>query len=709
MKRMLMVPIHLDALCLKENAYGVAPFVSHELQTYFNAATAQDEHGDRPFLGAALESPPFSDSLQVLGSGVHLHWALPDGLANANHKKGSKPDGSEDDIEFLPVPNRWLVVRSEKDGDIWKHTSKFWVIESDFVSETSETTGNGLQSVSYPTPLSTTNATPFRFLGRKNETDSEWKEETDPKNYLPSLGPRLTVTGWGDPSFAAFYPGCYGVFGLYDETPAKANTRYDVFGWYGTPSDDPFLKFAARFDGMQDQELRHFLNMHVREPNAQVAGQIPQRTDYLPEKSDSTPPLSGLDLSDAFLLYMQEQFGWTVEGVDATHPLQTKLSAGAQFDGTLCYSRITLNVDTQNQHLPVRQFSGSPVVAVGNTGAEALASRLGDLMVPGVTAPDGQRSQDRQNIEELLLAMDLAPMLSGQDLDLGAKFKQARHARGFRAVTSGAAWSIRPAVDPNASASAPASAKQQTDMPTELATQLDELNRAQSALDQINGQINTLRQQLFNDWNRYLGACYPGFEEFSLDSVNSDRVARIKDYMINDPKNGAAAIDSKIRERGVAQFVRHDNGQWELKGGDEQFETADGRLVPSIANRLKTALTATSNSLAQFNAVRRAANLGEFVLQQGPGARFYEPNEPVVLLSGDPIATPSPKHGRDAVSEPGGNLRCQLVELSNFTPGGANFPLAEELIRKVASVTGQEGRVGFKVGSENPWNPLLME
>ena len=33
MAKMLMVPIHLDALCLNQNAFGVAPFVAHELQS----------------------------------------------------------------------------------------------------------------------------------------------------------------------------------------------------------------------------------------------------------------------------------------------------------------------------------------------------------------------------------------------------------------------------------------------------------------------------------------------------------------------------------------------------------------------------------------------------------------------------------------------------------------------------------------------------
>ncbi|MBC7569064.1 MAG: hypothetical protein H7319_04940 [Spirosoma sp.] len=43
----------------------------------------------------------------------------------------------------------------------------------------------------------------------------------------------LTTLGYGDPTFAAFYPNCHSVFGLHDETaePGKTYT-YDIVGYY---------------------------------------------------------------------------------------------------------------------------------------------------------------------------------------------------------------------------------------------------------------------------------------------------------------------------------------------------------------------------------------------------------------------------------------------------------------------------------------------
>ncbi len=64
----------------------------------------------------------------------------------------------------------------------------------------------------------------------------------------------LTAVGYGDPTFASFYPNCLSVFGLHDggAAPDLSGLTYDVLGWYDEPRDD----FLAGFVVCASRELR---------------------------------------------------------------------------------------------------------------------------------------------------------------------------------------------------------------------------------------------------------------------------------------------------------------------------------------------------------------------------------------------------------------------------------------------------------------------
>ncbi|HEX9921973.1 MAG TPA: hypothetical protein VGD99_04875, partial [Anaerolineae bacterium] len=75
-----------------------------------------------------------------------------------------------------------------------------------------------------------------------------WLNQSDPSaEYLDNL----TAVGYGEPTFAAFYPNCHSVFGFHDDDYAgtiPANLRYDVIGWYNDPEADFLKTFAADFE-----------------------------------------------------------------------------------------------------------------------------------------------------------------------------------------------------------------------------------------------------------------------------------------------------------------------------------------------------------------------------------------------------------------------------------------------------------------------------
>lgn len=69
--------------------------------------------------------PPFS-APRSRARGVHLHWALPDGLL-----RGEMQDNEEAPIAMRPLPNRWLVVRMTGRKGTRMLDTRSWVIEAE--------------------------------------------------------------------------------------------------------------------------------------------------------------------------------------------------------------------------------------------------------------------------------------------------------------------------------------------------------------------------------------------------------------------------------------------------------------------------------------------------------------------------------------------------------------------------------------------------
>jgi hypothetical protein len=295
----LLVPIHLDAICVNETNEN--SFAKSTLQ----GLKGLPYHGDGKQSQVAavskqFHSPPFSSG--SLGHGVHLHWALPDALTHGRHVyqlsdeaynemyclgipqnekknevidrlKASDIDSkklfeNEKELEaalskiltepqraafqglifeamgrfvFPEVPNRWLLTRiiSKKDGS--EPQLKSWVIESDFITTESANTSR----TQVPSPHGLSDHPPSRYMGRARElqTVDDWKEDEEAKRY-----PNLTALGYGEISFSAYYQNCATVFGYHD-TPAKLKKdgfkpddmqlSYSVVGWHSDISSDP--------------------------------------------------------------------------------------------------------------------------------------------------------------------------------------------------------------------------------------------------------------------------------------------------------------------------------------------------------------------------------------------------------------------------------------------------------------------------------------
>jgi hypothetical protein len=251
MPQTLLVPIHLDALVLAKSHLSVGPAAHFARLPHVYAGA--DVNPDIPNLGKSVIAPPFQDKTFLLEKGVHLHWALPDGLTRAYHadREAGPSVKDHEDEGFPAVPNRWLVVRrGDKGGGKWKVENK-WLVESDYLFDDDDP--DGAASVSVPSTWSDKglqarqSKRPYRYMGRQ----TVW-EDGRPSNpgRGTNLSRPLTAMGYGDPTFAAVYQNCQFVFGLHDPDVLAegATRRYDAFGWYSDPARDP-LRALLKAEG----------------------------------------------------------------------------------------------------------------------------------------------------------------------------------------------------------------------------------------------------------------------------------------------------------------------------------------------------------------------------------------------------------------------------------------------------------------------------
>jgi hypothetical protein len=217
----LLVPISLTALVSTSTA----------ADSGFAALTPVYENlAENLYLGDRMLQPPFTPA-HAPAAGVHLHWALPDGLT---HGLRAKPG---DDIAYPLVPNRWLVVRWAVPGKSGKTRADAWVVESDALSSTPSD-----RSVSWPVEQAGSYRT--QYLGRTVPLD-EWTGDSGSEELF------LTALGAGDPGFAAVYASSAGVFGLHDpllDFGDDVTLSYVVLGWYSNPASDPLASLPVDWD-----------------------------------------------------------------------------------------------------------------------------------------------------------------------------------------------------------------------------------------------------------------------------------------------------------------------------------------------------------------------------------------------------------------------------------------------------------------------------
>lgn len=234
---MLIIPIHLDALYFNSDRLVAEATADFSQLPYFDRQLQQEINFDTANISEEIVSQPFQSLNLNLKAGIHLHWALPDALTRGIQTQSG--------TNFPPVPNRWLVTRKRNET-----IEAQWVVESDYLYPVEKgvpyTVGKGATSgaISYYYRDQSGNDAPFRYIGRKIPLSAYLQNAPSPETYLPAAHP-LTAVGYGEATFAAFYPNCHSVFGFHDDTYSGevADLTYEVVGWHSRPQD--WIKFIG--------------------------------------------------------------------------------------------------------------------------------------------------------------------------------------------------------------------------------------------------------------------------------------------------------------------------------------------------------------------------------------------------------------------------------------------------------------------------------
>lgn len=753
-KQSVVVPVHCDAVLMTDVKVVCGP-----LNDFTQLPWAKGNKND-PYIGKTVNSPNVFQPNHVLQPGLHMHWSLPKVLTKsasipivektqflsvfgqdkggniwkllqtAPNQSGSpwiaKLEGSESSAvalaeekrvtyssssdpdslishnlsgikdlfnqsNFPPVPNRWIVTKKNKGAQV-----ETKVVESDYMwpeSTENDPDGKNLSKYNSIFPVNTNSADeqPYRYVGRVvnpgNQADSK-------DNYLPHA---LTAVGFGDPSFAAFYPLSRSVFGYYDQgvASADADTTYEITGYYSNLNQDYFRLFKSAY-------LTQWAIAHDS-----VSGE----DDTGNNKETKQKNYKYIDLLEAIRAEFEwfipisittkqgwpdlENLGW----VDDKGLLQPKAYHYKSFLPTDIDEKVrddvmkTINLAIKEQ-LPDRMICSScyamvqandppkeiPEVdlVIGHSPTEALSASIASkLSLP-----------QKKIIEEHLEAIQFSADLEHLNLDIGPTFETLSHKKQFSDEYGGLVWTIRSKSTSNTKADKSVN-EHQPALPYELGAMLNDLNLFQKSLDDTLFKIESTREQIYADWCRFLE-----FEKKSQgDSLVSGKFIKSEtkalQTLLDSEQNFLAEINNNQTAITVA-LAEFDTSNQILTDMDisdwsqfwveiENYKPAQNALNNAIKNRDKSELLAQLNAwinsedsppkldfkvptnlskegielqqkLKSSNSnagdqiwlnrliiealFSQVKHKGIHILEPKPASRFWRPNDPTILING---------------------------------------------------------------------------
>lgn len=472
---LLVIPIQVDAILLRQGCSCIGQDVNFQGLPYFNAKKGVLMNQDRPFLAESIIAQPFKNDSLFLDEGIHLHWTLPDLVTAGKALNG--------ETIFPAAPNRWYVRK------VKNNKSEEWIIESDYIWDAEDNTCpvHALCTIPLDVVLNevtgergsdsltlTSGQQPYAYMGRKY-TLREWQETSNPKerywNHIKKEP--LTAIGWGSLVFDTFYAHSRSVYGMHDsDLPGKEDEAgneysYTVVGWYDREFDTHHLDFIREMMAGLEHELQE------------------ERFADLPEEE--------------FKKIYEERLNAAIVGTGNEH--LTAINDLSAVQNTLCYGYIDMR-QRKESHPAGEQIQ----VAVANTPAEAISALLIE------SAKKDLKKTDRMKEEEKLEALLGFEDLSNRKLDMAARLRELRHEKGFVSHEGLTNWRI--VIEDRKKTNASGTPDDGADIPVpvldgDIKDLENKLRTEQYRYDLKKNQLRAALDALYLDWSRYMQAMYP--------------------------------------------------------------------------------------------------------------------------------------------------------------------------------------------------------
>ena len=604
----LLVPMNIEALVIPKGGIRGAQWI--DLKPNFLSINDRRRR-NRKFLGQDLERKIGHYQKNLHDPGIHLHWALPDGLTHGvtQNNGGQQP-------QFSCIPNRWLVARFwDQGGQNPKLDLRYkaWIVESDTVNDD---TGAAV----WPTLKSAKlekEEDYYVFVGKQYPL-SEWPGETKPL----ARSVEITAVGYGDPAFAAYYPACKGILGFHDkdlDDLDDATLSYMVVGWYSDPSKDPLQRsltnntvgdlfakldeflgrtqwtypgFAEALKKVKQANELKADRQEAKEMKARLEAQKPDET------IDNSSAIAELEKKIAAIEEQDQARASEIAGLQSTLP--THLLCHGIITGI--HSKRTLVKSGVPRDRPHR-------ISVGNTAVEALAALF-----------------------EKEYGGDFAKLLSAFQYDLLSELEKPGgesivdhkvHERSYGRLARGIRWDLlqetSPAFGGSPEDGAPPIEDRAPPVPGDIRLLLEQLNTHQREINRLKRQQDSLRIELYATWYK--------------------KVLNIKRKKVDEE-----LLNQRITE--VEKEIER------VTKGIAELAVEDEKEKPSKKKHPKgTEWDELQRQLENF--------LPGWKLQQFDEPEFWRPNDPVVLLEGKAFQR-SQRHSEDGRYHSNGQLLCRL-------------------------------------------------
>lgn len=648
----LLVPVHLSAWSYNSSNQETLAWYQANYENLKDFLPIMDE----PFTTGSA-TPPY---------GIHLQWSLPDALTHGREAS----DGSG--VQFPLVPNRWLVARfSTQDST---YASKLWVVQSDYIPSNQPIgiTAEALNS-------NHDNYTSISLAGSGATMAIAANTMLQLSDGDPNNMPTVTVSAdvaIGDTSISinsqffgvnlkagatVFLPGNNYLNPSSDVTPAgmevdpaKGQTQinvpssglglhYTVDAWEvsGDPGGTPFLQAVAPGNvtfaayAPQIQDVFAFVDTDV----TTLPAGSPTAFTYLVvgwySESASADPLLGLTTyvpgiwkSEAVwatqtvtqrFQTLLNAYAWSVDNPSVATPPSTTLFHGSVVDAQWPPADLLApNIGNSNVQ-----------VIVGNTAIDALSQLVINIASQSTTDQPATKNAGAA-LAELLEAAQYE-LLDEYGQPGGAEsIDQQVHNAWFGSQPGGTIWTT---VSRGVSVAGgkPASSTLSEDQQTALNKYLGELNTAQASFDQMSRQLETTQANLFLTWWKT-----------ALADSNTTQPLKKSDW---------TKVVDYLNKTGYPDAI---NAAWQQTYNVQQAQAQ----LPSSTDA-EAANTWANTNWSFTNAAGKSVTLADLGLRlkATTAPRYWNPNDPVVLISGLNRAQVSGEDGRYSAD---GKLLCRL-------------------------------------------------